>query len=241
MRTFGTCRLEHDELLLDVEPHVAQRLKRVFERVSKHPGTIHLAVTPENARELDWFLLRYPLVVTPEAAACIAAERDRCLEIEAIVQRLTDPSYVPTPVNLAVPPRPYQLLPAEMALALGGIAGVLCCDELGLGKTVEGILLAVHEQARPALVVADAGPMQVQWREFFARFAPSLDVHILKKERPYRDGAVPVDLAKRIAFGKPMPDVVITSWAKMPGWADWLAPRIRSTERKVRVVSRCQV
>ena len=59
MRTYGQVRLVGREWEVECEPHVTIRLKRVFQKVSKHEhGRVHLSDTAENCRELRWFLVR---------------------------------------------------------------------------------------------------------------------------------------------------------------------------------------
>ena len=46
---------------IKTQPHIAVRLKRIFPKIDRgSQGIIHLSDTPENARELEWFLQRYP-------------------------------------------------------------------------------------------------------------------------------------------------------------------------------------
>jgi len=63
MKTYGTYALSKDGAYweIDCTPHAAVRFKRVFERVGKNAGTIHLVATPENAKELTWFMGAFPL------------------------------------------------------------------------------------------------------------------------------------------------------------------------------------
>jgi len=229
VRFYGRYTLSRDKRfwVIDCEPQAALRLKRVFERVSKNPGTILLAVTPENAKEFEWFLQRYPMEPSLHADVVLREKRAEWDTVMATIESIRAADYVPKPVTLALPPRDYQTLPAEMALALGKYAGVLCGDAVGLGKTVEAICLFAREEARPAVVVSMAGKLPFQWRDEINRFAPSLSVHIIGTSTPYKAG-VPEDLQRDLINGKPMPDVVIITYAKLYGWADVLGPKIKS-------------
>jgi hypothetical protein len=229
VRTFGTFTLSPDRSswLITCEPQAAVRFKRVFERALKDPGTIALAATAENAKELAWFLDRYPMspvhASDRDALRSAAADFDR---IAATVFTITAPEYVPRSANLALPAREYQTLPAELAVALGGTAGVLCADSVGLGKTVEAICLLVRPECRPALVVT-LTHLPHQWQDEIRRFAPGLSTHIVKRGSPFKAGQ-PIDLARDIANGKPMPDVTVISYSKIANWADFLSQHIRS-------------
>ena len=64
MRTYGTARLQEGYWLVECEPHVMLRLKRLFNRISKSSfGVAKIKATDEVSRDLAWFVERFPLVV----------------------------------------------------------------------------------------------------------------------------------------------------------------------------------
>jgi SNF2 family DNA or RNA helicase len=166
---------------------------------------------------------RYPLHPKTPAdqrrLAGLARSFDRRL---SLIAELTAPGYTPPAIELAEPARPYQLLPAAMLRETGG---VLVGDEVGLGKTVESIVALADEGALPAIVVT-LTHLPRQFQKEIARFAPGLTTWILRRASPSRYvngiGQVPLDLAKHIEDGGKLPDVVITSYSKIAGWAEWL-------------------
>ena len=108
---------------------------------------------------------------------------------------------------------------------------LLLADDLGVGKTVTAICGLSDPRTRPALVVTMTS-LTRQWQRELARFAPQLKTHILKKGTPYditrkpRTKHNPDQLA---LGGGPMmpgagglPDVIITSYSKLAGWAETL-------------------
>jgi hypothetical protein len=49
---------------IKVQPHVALRMKRVFGKLGTQAREeYHLSDTPENARDIEWFMDRYPLEI----------------------------------------------------------------------------------------------------------------------------------------------------------------------------------
>ncbi len=229
-RTYGTLRLAGDEWHVTAEPHILLRIKRVFERVDKgQHGTVTLAATPENARDLEWFVGRYPLAVEhpAELAAAADAHRDHVLTMD----RLIDPDYRPQAFPLALPPRDYQARMGEVVLAQGF---VLNGDDLGLGKTVEGILPMTDPRALPAVVVCHPH-LQRQWADELAKFMPSLSVHTVRKGTPYElpRPACPAcrTAGRRRKCADPAcrrgPDVLIITYHKLSGWAEVLAAYCR--------------
>ena len=190
-----------------VEPHVAMIAKRVFPKLPVVGSRFTLAHTPQNCYELRWFLQRYPLVVDQ-----LDALEQGALQHEERIMRLDtmlDRTYTPREFEMAIPPRVYQKVAAELAIAAEGL---LLADDVGLGKTASSIAAMTHAATQPVLVVTLA-PLQKQWEREINRFAPKLFTHILKRCELY-------ELPKRDGRG---PDVIITSYAKMPSWCDVMA------------------
>jgi SNF2 family DNA or RNA helicase len=220
VRSYGTITLSSDRKFWQVQtqPHVAQRLKRVFGRVRAGAvGTLAIANTIETSRELLWFTERYPMQIQP------AEEMDRQaklhLEREAIVAKLLQNLVPPQSFDLAVPPRPYQATAASIALANGGL---LLADDVGLGKTASAICVLAQAQSRPAVVVTLAH-LTRQWQREITKFAPGLSTHIVKQSKPY-DLTEQRGRRGQMRFPAPFPDVVILNYHKLSGWAETLSP-----------------
>ena len=102
--------------------------------------------------------------------------------------------------------------------------------DVGLGKTVEGIVAIAQPGALPALIVT-LTHLPRQWEREIHRFAPQLSTYILQKATTssYVDGRgqMPNDLARYFEAGHPLPDVVICSYSKLAGWAQWLATHLK--------------
>lgn len=233
MRTYGTAKLKGREWHIDAEPHVTIRLRRLFKRAGKKHGTVRLVATDEVSRDLLWFTERYPLEVDPrEALEERAASFDRRVEaFDALLSGRASPR----PFTLAIPPRDYQRVAAELALQAGGL---LIADDVGLGKTASSITMLSEPETRPALVVT-LTHLPKQWAREIQRFAPGLRVHVLKKGTPYdiaektrgRKKApsksqlgllAPEDAAPRL------PDVIVTNYHKLNGWAEALRGKVRT-------------
>lgn len=198
------------------EPHVRARLKRVFPRAPQHAAEVlFLSASPENTRELLWFLQRYPMDVDrPDVLERLSDEHI------ATEQRLADllaSRIDPITIDLAEPPRAYQTIAAQM---LDVRRGYLLADDLGLGKTVSAIAAMVTGERRPALVVCPAH-LPRQWKRMINRFAPALNVHVIKKGSIYP--IVPSSGPQGNLPLASLPDVIISSYHKLRGWAETLA------------------
>jgi hypothetical protein len=218
LRTYG--QIGYDDKsrrwLVRCEPHVMLRLKRTFPKVKQHSyGVIALHDSPETARDLEWFAKRFPLDIDqPDLLERRAGEHR---EQEDLVHRLLSCRQTALAFEMAQPAREYQKLAAALMLGKGSL---LLADDVGLGKTCSAIATFTDPRTLPALVVTLAH-LPMQWEREVQKFMPQLRTHILTRGTAY-------DItAARGMFGK-LPDVIITNYHKLKGWADTLAPLVRS-------------
>jgi SNF2 family DNA or RNA helicase len=215
---FGSLRTSENGrefVLSSCEPHVRTRIRRVFARVSQRAGEeIAIQVSPETCRDLLWFMDRYPMEVSRKDRKILLEGAREHKETEKHVQAIHEGRYTPPPIDLALPLREYQKVVPSL---LDVRRGYLLADELGLGKTVSAIGGMAADDRLPVLVVTMTH-LPGQWEREIRRFAPDLSVHILKSGKTY-------DLTKG---GKlPFPDVIISNYHKLHGWAETLAGHIR--------------
>lgn len=221
MQTYGTVTFDGRHWILECEPFVRARLKRVFPRAPQAAATrIKISHTPENARDLLWFLQRYPMDVPALPRLVAAAETHRETEL-----RIADllANRVPTaPIALAKPPREYQVFAAQL---LEVKRGLLLADDVGLGKTITSICSLVNPANLPALVVCPTH-LPGQWAERITEFAPGLRTHVVKKGRPYPIRKVSRHGQLELLDGD-LPDVLLINYHKLRGWAETLAGSVR--------------
>jgi SNF2 family DNA or RNA helicase len=202
--------------LIKTKPHIALRFKRVFPKINPgEQGILRLADTPENCRDLEWFLERYPHDCPYATMLRNRAKLHR--EAEAVITQLMKtppPNGRVKEFKMAEPPRDYQVQLADLLKASGGL---LCADDVGTGKTVSAITAFVDPALQPALIVCQPH-LALQWRSFIKRFAPHLRTHILSKGTPYNFKDKWGDL----------PDVIISSYGKIRDWAETLAAIVKS-------------
>lgn len=222
---FGTVRYlpasDHAQPHWEVrtEPHVRARLRRVFPRAPRAPAdSMLLSDTPENARELAWFLLRYPMAMNDADQEHLESQRDLHITTETCIADLLQARRPPTDVTLALPARDYQRVAADAAALRGGL---LLADDVGLGKTVSSICAMLHPGHLPVVVVCPTH-LPRQWAAEIHKFAPDLRVHIVRKGQPYelirRPRGRQADL-----WPDRLPDVVVINYHKLRGWAETLA------------------
>lgn len=240
-KTYGTATLEQDPKRgrvwrITAKPSVMLRLKRLFMGADRQGDgrSIVVADTLEVCRDLVWVCDRWSLEVTPKAHAYERARRHT--QAEASIDRILAAGYAAREFEMAVRPRDYQRVAAELALSTRQL---LIADDLGLGKTCWAICAITDPSMRPALVVT-LTHLPRQWEQELARFVPGLRVHRI------RDGA-PYNIAERSSRGaggkraaaaqqtklsidgeSKLPDVIITSYSKLAKWGHVLAGLVKS-------------
>ena len=218
MRTYGTLRWAPGVWSIQAEPHVILRAKRVFAQVSKRQaGMLLLNDTIHVARDIEWFMERYPLAMDQETAGRLGSQARACDAAMDLVQKVINRSAPLPTFELSLPARRYQAEAAALVLATGRL---LIGDVVGLGKTATAIAVLSDQRARPAVVVT-LTHLPRQWEAEFARFAPQLRTFIPKRGEPrQRD--------RDLLTGMAPPDVVILNYAKLAGWAQTLAETFRA-------------
>lgn len=184
MRTYG--KVEYDSAKkswsLRVEPHISIKMKRLFRKFdSRIVGVLALTDTPENCRDLLWFMERYPLVISATDLRRMKRGAKAYDEKILTLEKILAGEYKSERFEMETPLREYQYPPAELVWKNGFL---LLSDDVGLGKTAQGIYMLSNPDTRPALVVTMAH-LPRQWQNEFQKFAPGLRTHILKSGTPY--------------------------------------------------------
>lgn len=223
MKTHGTAELKDGYWHVTCEPHVLLRLKRLFGRLAKGQfGVATLRATDEVSRDLLWFTQRFPLVVKDKKALEAAAAR-HIADCE-VFERLLTGDVQPQQFALAIPPRDYQRVGADLILKARGL---LIADDMGVGKTATAICAMSRPATRPVLVVT-LTHLPKQWEREINLFCPELRTHVIKKGTPYdvRGGKRKPNQMDLIT--PEFPDVLICNYHKLAGWAQSLAPVVNS-------------
>lgn len=191
-------------IITQAEPHICIRLKQIFLRI---PTTARppfkFQNKPEYCADLIWFMERYPLLVS---VATRNRLEDRKKQYERNINDLESihmPGYVAPEISLknGFRARDYQIKAAEThKLAKRYLLG----DDLGLGKTLSGILTLLNPGTLPAIVVVQTH-MTTQWKvEGIEKFT-NLRAHVIKGTKPYN---------------LPEADVYIMKYSCLAGWTN---------------------
>lgn len=173
-------------VITDLEPQVAIRAKRIFPRISAtQVGSYTFVDSDEMRSELEWFIGRYPLQVSPEDRMRLAEGRLRHerirLEIDEVLTRDWKPSGRPARLRDGVVLRPNQARAVEVARRTGRL---LIADDVGLGKTLAALAAAMDQDRLPIAVVCEAHVAN-QWFDDFVMKFTTLSAHIIAGTQPY--------------------------------------------------------
>ncbi|WP_199619560.1 DEAD/DEAH box helicase [Paenibacillus alkalitolerans] len=170
--------------LTEVHPHAAIRLKQLFPRVAlRQVGTFLFSNRSNICADLSWFIQRYPMRMSPEDKARLLKGSERFFEVQAHMENILKPDYVPITRAGLTPGqkiRHYQAQAIDLCLARGSL---LLGDDVGLGKTYTAAGMLLEPETHPAAVVVQPH-LQEQWREKIESFT-ELRVHKIKGTRPY--------------------------------------------------------
>jgi SNF2 family DNA or RNA helicase len=204
---------------VEATPDVMIRLKRIFPRAEGiRAGGIILKKTPEMALELEWVRDRWPLRMEESEAMLLTSEATEYRRREEKIQQVIAGTTLGGEglLELARPAREYQQIAADLAYTTRSL---LLADDLGLGKSMSGLLVLRDRGLLPALIVCPTH-LPHQWAEELRKTLPMLRSHILSSGKPY------IIAEKREMKGK-NPHVIITNYHKIAGWVDHLAGNVR--------------
>lgn len=210
-RFYGKLRLQGKFWIMEADPNVLMRAKRIFQKIDKSEiGKISLSDTKENARELQWLLQRYPMEMDVYTTGYLKFNANQFHDHVLKMNQIIDGKYQPRQFNMALPPRDYQVVAANIYL---GQRFLLLADTLGLGKSCSIITSFCEPRVLPALVVVPPF-LKLQWEAQIKKFMPQLKVHTIKKKENY-----------------PIPrgtDVVICGYMMLHAWAGPLSQYCKS-------------
>lgn len=190
-------------VITEARPHVCIKLKAIFPHIPRTSvAPFYFRNTPENCESILWFTMRYPMEMSSKCFDLLADGKQLFSEQINRLEEVFMPDYKPKEVKLKSDdiPRDYQLRAADFHYLQQRF---LLGDDLGLGKTLSGILTFFNPGTLPAVVVVQTH-LTIQWKREIERFT-NLKVHIVKTRQPYT---------------LPTADVYIFKYSCISGWVD---------------------
>lgn len=203
VKTYGNIYLNDNWIIDQAEPHICIRLKNIFQKIDKTKSVpFVLANTPENCHDILWFMDRYPLAISDSDLRAMKKGSNKYVNFVNELARINLPGYVTREIilNPGELARHYQVTGAEIHHK---VKKLLLADDLGLGKTLTGVLTLLYPDSLPAIVVTPSH-LTTHWQAQIERFT-NLRVHKIKSTTPY---------------SLPEADVYLSRYTCLAGWSD---------------------
>ena len=182
-KRFGEVRYDatRSEYVVVGEPQVVELCRRLFPSMRRHSHELRFSATQRAVEDLHWLMLRYPLAIE----CPLQYERDRRRAIVLAQRRngLLEVRPATPPPSFLATLRPYQ---ADDVARMVAMERVLNANDMGLGKTVEGLAALVTAGATPALLVVQPH-VQLQWQVACSEFLRLQVGGVLPHVDPPRD------------------------------------------------------
>ncbi len=190
----------------DVPPHVAMRLKQIFTKLSPTATSpFRITDTDTNAADIQWFMERYPLKVSLSDRRRLNRDARTFYQHQVEAERILMPNFKPTDRPGLLPGQVLRTYQKQAIDLTEKMKSLIILDDVGLGKTYEGLGLALMNNSLPLVIVCQPH-LQAQWLEKAREFI-DLKVHGVKGNTPY-------DLPKS--------DIYVFKYTQLAGWVDVL-------------------
>jgi hypothetical protein len=210
MRTYGSLALEPSKqrwVIKGLEPHVAIRFKQMFPRVPiSSAGPFYLSDNPDIAADIQWFISRYPLIGDTRDMEYLNLRAQSFYTNQAEAGRILLPDWKPTRRTGLRKGQKFHQYQRIFLDYLEKTGSLLLVDDIGLGKTYEGLGVGLIPGSLPMVAVVEPH-LSKQWVEKAEAFI-NLRIHAVSKTTPY-------DL--------PPADIYVFRYTQLSGWVDVLA------------------
>jgi SNF2 family DNA or RNA helicase len=196
----------------NLSPNVSIRFKQLFQGARKSStGPFPICDTLDNASDLLWFSQRYPMEISKTDLLKMKKVNRQHHQLIEKTEQMLSPSYE-AKVRPGLMPgqyhRDYQLTGLDF---IDATKSALLIDDVGLGKTYEGLGIGLLEGALPLVIVCQPH-LQEQWADKAKSFI-NLSVHKLKGNTPYPLPAADIYIVKYTQLS-PWVDILCAGWVK---------------------------
>lgn len=203
----GKIHLENDQWVLsDVRPHVCMWLKRLFPRLSQSSiQPFYLDDSPSMVADIAWMMQRYRFEIAKTDKRYLNKQHRWYQSNQAKSEHILSPDYIPVErlgFNDGYALRDYQKIAVDF---VEHAESALILDEIGLGKTIEGLGVSTIPGATPTLFVVQPH-LHDQWNGRAIEFM-SATVHKIMGNKPY---------------SLPSADIYIIKYNQLAYWVDIL-------------------
>lgn len=191
--------------LTNIPPHVAIRLKSLFNRIPKTAvGEFYLSDNQDICADLHWFMQRYPLAMADADRSRLSAGFGVFEQSRLDMDKILLPDWTP-PSRYGFKPG-YALYhsQAQDVEILHRKKRLLVLHEMGLGKSWIGLGAIVGSPYLPAAIIVPTH-LADQWVNDFIKPYTYLTAHIITGTKPYK---------------LPPANVYVFKYSNIAGWVD---------------------
>ncbi len=196
----------------DVKPHVCIWLKRLFPKLSEYAKQpFYLNETPAMAADIVWMMHRYRFEISASDKRFLNKQNRWYEGNRAASEAITSPDYIPKErvgFNEGYGLREYQKVAVDFA---EHSKSALILDEIGLGKTIEGLGITTIPNATPTVFVVEP-QLQEQWYKKAKEFM-NATVHKVQGTKPYTLPKADIYIFKYNQLS-PWVDILTEGWVK---------------------------
>lgn len=199
-------------IISNLAPHVAIRLKQLFPGLSKSSrGPFAIPGSRLASADLEWFESRYLLAMSEECRTMLHASAKDFFNDQAEANRILLPTFTPQARIGLVEGQAFRHYQSQGLALLEHVRGMVFVDDIGLGKTYEGLGVGLIPGALPLIIVVEPH-LQNQWVTKAAEFI-NLRVHAPKGNTPYSLPDADIYIFKYNQLS-PWIDVITQGWVK---------------------------
>jgi hypothetical protein len=191
MQTYGRLHLDRTGksaqwVMQDVPPHVRIKLKAIFQKLRlTETKAFHFPNISMACADLEWFVSRYPMVMTPEDRRALEHGRADFEKGRQYNEEVMLPEWKP-PARYGFKPGKEPYLGQKQATELlHRLKRLLVLDDVGLGKTWIALYALAGSEYLPAAIVVQSH-MPSQWIEEFIEPLTYMSVHRVRGRKPYK-------------------------------------------------------
>jgi len=198
--------IDNKWIISDIPPHVALRLKQLFPRIPSHQsGTFALFNNEDVAADIVWFTSRYPLLVSSKDSKVLNQASKSFYDGQSTAEEILSPNYTPTERPGLKDGQAFRDIQKVGVDMLEQVRNLIMVDDIGIGKTYEGLGVGLIPGSLPMVVVMEPH-LQNQWAEKADEFI-NLKVHKVKGNKPY---------------SLPKADIYLFKYSQLSPWVDVL-------------------
>ena len=187
MRIEGQITIKDDYIYIDANPAVMTRIRQMFSNISwSHQrgvytkNVIQIPKTSLNAKDIVWLCMRYNFQVEDSFRSELERMTEDYDALASKIQAIYNKTQTYEPSNslelVGKTPRDYQ---TQFFNIFNSIHRVLNTDEMGMGKTLQALMVLAQSHCRPALLVMPTH-LIIQWKRVIESVLPDAKIQEVK-------------------------------------------------------------